>query len=281
MNANEVNGMAVLQKLLSLQLLKGLFGTLITIPLLNVHSLFMSLQTFSDQNDLENSFPGCETGSFSSRIAFLLSKEIFHLATHCIDLRSGSFNTYTAPQVHTNLKIEIAKNMAKIFQPPFIFDTDSKQGMFHLHQKENPIPTIVYQTGELNRLDKEGVKEGVRGIIRVMRELKMLAPLNITPKDSQKVPLVIESPISTYSPYSGLCKFYQSLGTEVKKDSLIAVISDPLGTKSKEKILSPSDGILMSRSTKVLIHEGECIFQIGQSRKTESEFWQANQEPIE
>jgi predicted deacylase len=262
MGQNEVNGIAIIERLLSLNLLKGLNGTLIAIPALNIYSLFMHSKYLPDQSDLEGAFPGSETGSFASRIAFLLSKQIFQVATHCIDIHSGANHIENLSQVRTHLESASARAMAQAFQPPVIYNVEPKEGMLHLLRRENPIPTIIYDTGEPDRLDEEGAREGVKGVIRVMRELKMLGSLQ---KEAQYAPRIVRSSLDIRSPGSGLFRFLKPLGAEVKKGNLVARISDPFGKKTREEILSPIDGILVSRSVAPLVHEGELIFTVAET----------------
>jgi len=77
MHGDEINGIAAVQKLLNLNLLKSLKGTLIAIPVMNVYGLLAQSRNLPDQRDLENAFPGSETGSFADRLAHLLMKEVF------------------------------------------------------------------------------------------------------------------------------------------------------------------------------------------------------------
>ncbi|MDE2357536.1 MAG: succinylglutamate desuccinylase/aspartoacylase family protein, partial [Alphaproteobacteria bacterium] len=73
MHGDEINGIAIIQKLLNLHLLKSLSGTLIAIPVLNIHGMIMNNRSLLDRRDLENSFPGSETGSFAARLAHVLT----------------------------------------------------------------------------------------------------------------------------------------------------------------------------------------------------------------
>jgi predicted deacylase len=262
MHGDEMNGIAMIQKLLNLHLLKSLSGTLIAIPVLNINGLIMQNRSLLDRRDLESSFPGNETGSFASRLAHLLTTEIFSLATHCIDLHSGEPQMEKQSQVQTFMQYEEARKMANAFGAPVTIDTDSQRGLLWLaHKEENPVPTIIYDTGETMRLDVNGIREGVKGIVRVMRHLQMLPPQKPSaPLES----IVVKSPPWIYSSSSGLCRFYKSLGDRIHKGSLIARISDPFGTQNKEEIFAPFDGMILARTSMPIVNEGDSIVQIVQ-----------------
>jgi uncharacterized protein len=277
MHGDGMNGIAMIEKLLNLNLLKSLSGTIIAIPVLNIYSLIMQSRDLPDHRDLEKAFPGSETGSFAARLANLLTTDIFNRATHCIDLHSGEPRTDKLSQIHTSLRFEGTEEMVKAFQAPVVIDTDEQRGLLRLMHQENPIPTIIFDTGEAMRINREGVREGVKGIVRVMRQLKMLPILPSRGKLGQekvRISTVVSSTKWIRSPCSGLWHFYQSLGSKVKKGALIARVSDPLGTKKREEILSPFDGIVISISSLPIAHEGDPTVEIGEfemeSEKSES-----------
>ncbi len=267
MHGDEMNGIAMIQKLLNLHLLKSLTGTLIAIPVLNINGLIMQSRSLPDQRDLEGSFPGSETGSFASRLAHLLTTEIFSLATHCIDLHAGEPQMEKQPQVHTLMQYEEAKNMARAFGAPVTIDTDSQRGLLWLaHKEENPVPTIIYDTGEPMRLDVHGIREGVKGIVRVMRHLQMLPAQKASAYAEESI--VVNSPPWIHSSSSGLCRFYKSLGDRIHKGALIARISDPFGTKNKEEIIAPCDGVILARTSRPIVNEGDTIVQIVETTRS-------------
>lgn len=267
MHGDEVNGIAICQKLLKLRLLKSIQGTLIVIPTINIYGMITSTRNLPDRRDLENSFPGSESGSFASRLAFFLSNEIFSKITHCIDLHTGEPHIAKFPQVKTSMDNSITTNMAYSFRAPVILNTKSHQGLLWLlHKKHNKIPTIIFETGEAFRLDKKGINAGVTGIIRVIKSLEMLQK---SPKEKNVfISPRLESEFWVRSPSSGLCQIFHKLGVYIAKGDIIAKISDPFGTDKEEKILSPFNGIIISANYRSIVNEGEPILQIGEMKES-------------
>lgn len=265
LHGDEISGISILQRLLGLNLLKSLRGTLIAIPVMNVYGLITKNQNLPDSTDLGKAFPGSEEGTFAARLARVLNKEIFSLATQCIVLHTGELQTKRWPQVHTYLGLDSAKQMAAAFQSSIVLNTEEKEGLFSLMHREKPIPTLFFETGEPLRLDIEGIKHGVRGIVKVMRHLEMLPPAI---SRSNELTSLIENPTWVVSHNSGLCRFYHTLGGKVKKGTLIARISDPFSTKKIEDVVSPVDGIVIAETTMPIVNEGEKIVQIGQIKET-------------
>lgn len=263
MNGYEVDGIAIIQSLLNLNLMKSLKGTLIAIPVMNVYGLINQSGYIPDGKKLKNSFPGLEKGSFAERLAYLLSKEIFDLATHCIYLSTTEIYAKSWPHIYTLFRHEPAKQLAMAFQSPIGLNTESTEGLLSLMHKENPIPTLIYESGEARRLDFEGVKQGMRGIVKVMRKIEMIPS---THSKSPQIVKIFDEPITILSHSSGICHFYCRIGKLVKKGALIARIRDPFSTKNIEDILSPADGVVLVQSSLPIVHEGDLIFQIAEMK---------------
>ena len=262
MHGDEVNGISIIQKLLSMNLLKSLAGTILAIPVMNVYGLMVSSRTLPDRRDLDGSFPGSETGSFSSRLAHTLNTQVIEKATHCIDLHTGEPLTQSLPQIHTNGNCHESIEMAKAFGSPVIMNTDSQHGMLWLSHKKNSIPSIIYEVGEAQKIHKMGVNLGVQGILSVMRSLEMLPPLK-TPRKEH--PYIISSVSKwIFSPSSGLCELAQELGAHVEVNKKLARISDPFGSQNVENIYSNTAGVIIASNISPIVNEGDPIVQIAE-----------------
>lgn len=264
MHGDEVNGIAITQKLLKLNLLKSVKGTLIVIPTINIYGMMTLSRNLPDRRDIESSFPGSETGSFASRLAHLLTTEIFDQITHCIDLHTGEPHISKFSQIKTSLQSKDAEKLALDFQAPVIVHTDSEEGLLWL-MKNRSIPTIIFETGQALRLDQSGVKIGVQGIIRVMRNLEML-PLS-PKKPAIRAPIKVDSRLWVRSSSSGLSEIFPKIGSFVTKDSVIATISDPFGSEKKEIVKAPFSGIIISVNNLPILNEGEPIVEIAEEKE--------------
>lgn len=261
MHGDEINGVAITERLLKLRLLQSIRGTLIVIPTMNIYGMINLSRNLPDRRDLDGSFPGSKSGSFASRLAYLLNEEVFTHITHCIDLRTGEPHITKLPQVQANTENPVAKHMAAYFQAPVILHSTSTQGLMCLqYREENPIPTIVYETGEALRLDSRGIKIGVRGVIRVMRQLNMLTT-SLKSNQTHSI-LDIERSKWVRAPSSGLCEIYNKIGNVVKKGERLARIYDPFGTEQRSEVTSPIDGIVVAKNHLPILNEGEPMLEI-------------------
>jgi predicted deacylase len=268
-HGDEMNGIAIIHKLLNTQLLKSLRGTLIALPTINVYGLMTLTRNLPDRRDLDGSFPGSVSGSFAARLAHHLTNEIFSKATHCIDIHTGEPYQSCLPQIQTNMKIPEAEKMARAFQPYVIVDTQSDRGL--LWQNSRGIPTLIYQAGEPLRIDERGIRNGFQGILRVMRSLDMLKLKG----KFEYSPIEVRSRNWLRAPGSGLCQPFKKLGAFVKKGELLAEIYDPFGTSQKFQIYSTQQGIILTLNTLPLVNEGDPIVELAPTEEEISpEAWE-------
>ncbi|MFZ0565280.1 MAG: succinylglutamate desuccinylase/aspartoacylase family protein [Chlamydiales bacterium] len=267
-HGDEMNGIAIIHRLLNASVLKTLRGTLIALPTVNVYGLMTLTRVLPDRRDLDGSFPGSVSGSFAARLAHHLSVEILSKATHCIDIHTGEPHQSCLPHIQTNLRSPETERIARAFQPYLIWDTLSERGL--LWQNAHNIHTLIYQTGEPLRLDERGIRIGFQGILRVMRSLDML---KLKGKLEYR-PVVVRVKRWLRAPGSGLCQQFKKPGAFIKKGDLLADIYDPFGTSQKFQIYSPHKGVILTHNTLPLVNEGDPIVELALTEETVSpEIW--------
>lgn len=232
---------------------------MIAIPALNVFGLLTQSRNYVDKSDLEISFPGVENGSFAERQAYLLSEHVLSIATHCVDLHTGGVHFYRFPQVYTSFENVEALEMAQAFKAPILQDTKQSRGLLWMMQKKG-IPALIYEAGESYRIDEREVRIGVKGLVNIMKQLRMTRSWRKTKVTLDSYP--VKETQEVYAPGSGLCQFMKTCGMHVKKNELIATIADPFGTGSRDKILSPFDGVIIGQNQYHLLTEGEFVVEI-------------------
>ena len=75
-HGDEINGVEIIRRLLQHKSLKNLRGTLLAIPIVNVHGFINHTRYLPDGRDLNRSFPGSQRGSLAGRLARLFLDEI-------------------------------------------------------------------------------------------------------------------------------------------------------------------------------------------------------------
>jgi predicted deacylase len=124
------------------------------------------------------------------------------------------------------------------------------------------IPVMIYEAGEALRFDELSIRAGIRGILQVMRKLGMLPPSERTVKSHT---VIARSTSWVRASTSGIVTGAVALGTRVKENDRLALISDPLGDL-EEAITAPFDGIVIGSSRLPLAHEGDALFHLADFR---------------
>jgi predicted deacylase len=261
-HGDELNGVEVIRRLLRRTALRSLRGTLLAVPIVNVHGFLEQSRYLPDRRDLNRSFPGSPAGSIASRLASTFMREVVLKSNLGIDLHTGAVDRANLPQVRAHLDDAETQAIARAFGAPVIVNAGLRDGSLRASAAEHGIPTIVYEAGEALRFDEFCIEAGVRGILRVMRHVGMLPAAKATRARSSVVASLTRW---VRAPASGIVTGKAALGSRVQEGQRLALVSDPLGNR-EEEVVSPFDGIVIGRSNLPLAHEGDAVFHIAAFR---------------
>jgi len=259
-HGDEINGVEIIRRLLRLPALKKLQGTIIALPIINVHGFINHSRYLPDRRDLNRSFPGSDKGSLAGRIANLFMQEIVSKSTHGIDIHTAAIHRDNLPQIRANLDDNETEKLARAFNVPVIISSNLRDGSLREAAAEYGIPMLLYEAGEALRFDEISIRAGVQGILNVMRELEML-PASRSKSKKISDPVVARSSSWVRSPESGILRAMVPLGGRVKKDTLLGVVADPFG-ETESQITTPYSGIIIGRTNLPLVNEGDAIYHI-------------------
>ena len=259
-HGDEINGIEIIRRVLKLPALKRMRGTLIAVPMVNVHGIINHSRYLPDRRDLNRSFPGSEKGPLALRLANLFMKEIVEKSTHGIDLHTGAIHRSNLPQIRANLDDKETESLATAFDVPVIISSNLRDGSLREAANEFGIPMLLYEAGEALRFDEVSIRAGVQGIINVMRALEMLPPSKRQTKKHFE-PVVARSSSWVRAPDSGILRAMVPLGGRVKKGTLLGIVADPFG-ETEVKVESLYNGIVIGRTNLPLVNEGDALYHI-------------------
>jgi len=267
-HGDEINGVEIIRRLVNQKQIKNLKGTIIAIPIVNVHGFISNSRYLPDGRDLNRSFPGSEKGSLSGRIAHTFFHNIVKKCTHGIDLHTGARHRDNLPQIRANLSDPEVKRLALSFGVPAIIDSKIRDGSLRAAGGDEDIPILLYEAGESLRFNEIAIRAGVRGVLNVLRELGMLNKQKVTSSDSSAI--ISRQTSWVRAPISGILRLLVPLGAKTSKGSVLGIISDPLG-QSEVRVMAPEEGIVIGRTNLPLTHEGDALFHIAYYRNQVSE----------
>ena len=258
-HGDELNGVEIIRRLLKRKSLQSIRGTLLAVPVVNVHGFLHQSRYLPDRRDLNRSFPGSAKGSIAARLANTFLKQIVNKADYGIDLHTGAINRSNLPQIRGNLGDEKTLGLARSFGVPVIVNANIRDNSLRASAAELGMPVLIYEAGEALRFDEVSIRAGLRGILNVMRAIGMLPEK----RPAQRIvnPVLAHSTSWVRAPASGIVNTGVHLGGSVAKGQRIASVSDPLGD-AEEIMVAPFDGIVIGCSNLPLAHEGDALFNV-------------------
>jgi predicted deacylase len=258
-HGDEINGVEIIRRVLKLPALKRLRGSLIAVPIVNVHGFINHSRYLPDRRDLNRTFPGSETGSLTARVANIFLHEIVAKCTHGIDLHTAAIHRDNLPQVRGDMDNPEIERMARAFGAPVILNGGLVDGSLRKLAMEAGVHTLLYEAGEALRFNELCIRGGVRGVTSVMRELGMLARSKRSPNRSEA--LVARSSTWIRAPQSGILRATVVLGARVKQGARLGIVADPFGEREVD-VCSTASGIIIGRTNIPLVHEGDALFHV-------------------
>ncbi|MDH3692013.1 MAG: M14 family metallopeptidase [Gammaproteobacteria bacterium] len=264
-HGDELNGVEIIRRMRSFRSLSRLHGTLVLAPIVNMFGFIHQSRYLPDRRDLNRCFPGSERGSIASRVAYKYFHEIVKHSTHIIDLHTGAINRDNLPQVRAALDEPGVKEMAMGFSIPVVVDSGLIENSLRYEAGKLGIPIITYEAGEALRLFERSIVTGVRGIVSVLRALKMLPSKRIQTVRAE--PYIARSTKWFRAPMDGMFRPLVKLGARVEAGDTLGVISAPFS--SEEAVLAAeSDGIIICIHKLPLVNEGEALFHIAHFKES-------------
>ncbi|HKX56501.1 MAG TPA: succinylglutamate desuccinylase/aspartoacylase family protein, partial [Xanthomonadales bacterium] len=153
-HGDEINGVEIIRRLLAHKALSRLHGTLLAIPVVNVHGFLDQNRYLPDRRDLNRSFPGSPKGSVAARLAHRFLNEIVLRSDCGIDLHTGTMHRANLPQVRASLDDEVTTRLALAFGAPVILDAQVRNGSLRSSAVKAGIPMLIYEAGEALRFNE-------------------------------------------------------------------------------------------------------------------------------
>lgn len=268
-HGDEINGVEIIRRVLRHTALRGLRGTLVAAPVVNVYGFIRQSRYLPDRRDLNRSFPGSDSGSLAARLAATVLNELLDGASHAIDLHTGALHRENLPQIRTSLaSADGIDELARAFGTPVILDAPLRPGSLRAEAAARQIPALVFEAGEALRFDEFAVRAGLRGILGVMRHLGMIRG-HVTGRNLAPDPLVARATTWVRSQVSGVLLSSTPLGAHVNEGDTIGWITDPF-LAAEEPVNAPSDGLVIGRTNLPLVTEGEALYHIALVRAPET-----------
>ena len=258
-HGDEVGGVDIIRRVLADIDPTTLNGTLIAVPIVNVHGFMTGDRYLPDRRDLNRSFPGTARGSLAGRVAHLMMTEIVAPSDVGIDLHTGSDHRTNLPQIRADLDDPATRSLAETFGAPVMIHARTRDGSLRHAAREHGATVLLYEGGEALRFDDWAIDAGVAGVNRVLASLGMI--------DGDAVPdrASVESRKTGWvrAGASGIARIECALGAEVAAGERLGVVSNSFG-KRLATIKASRSGVVIGRLEAPLVNRGDAVVHIAE-----------------
>jgi len=256
-HGDELNGIEVVRKVVEGLTPRRISGTVLAVPIANLHGFRRSSRYLPDRRDLNRFFPGTPTGSAASRIAWSLWDGVIRHCNSVIDLHTGSFHRTNLPQVRTDASDPRSLALAKGFGGALIINDGGQEGTLRRAARRAGIGSITYEAGEPLRFQEAEIARGVEGVRNVLAALGMSddAPLVFSPRVYQRTRWVRVDD-------GGIFFTRRRLGETVQAGDLLGTVTDPVSNERK-RVEAPARGRIIGMAVPQVVIPGFAAFHLG------------------
>ncbi|MBT8221078.1 MAG: succinylglutamate desuccinylase/aspartoacylase family protein [Bacteroidia bacterium] len=257
-HGDEINGVEIVRRCVS----DGVFeniqkGSVIAISLLNVYGFINFSREIPYGKDVNRSFPGTVSGSLASRVARVLTKKILPHVDCGVDYHTGGDSRYNFPQIRYTKGDPQAKELALAFGAPITLAKPAISKSLRKVSRDMGLTMLVYEGGEASRFDGFSINNGINGLKRLMKHLKMIKT------DIPSLPtrqFIKTTWVRAHQ--AGIFTWTKSSGHLITKGEPLGYINDPNGQVS-HKVLSKHDGFIIGHNNAPVVRQGDALFNIG------------------
>lgn len=252
---------------------KELSGTIILVQVANLPSfLKRTIYYGADGKNLNRVFPGKADGTITERVAYVLTEKLIRRADYVIDVHCGDNNESLRPYAgyvvnakSTKEFIETSRRMALATGIDFVKVASGRSADFntaaYLTNASSLLdkPSIAIESGELGKPQAEDVERIERGLLNVMRELKLLSGKTIQFKNQK----FIKRSQTLNSTATGLFYSLVSRNQKVKENDLLGYVTDFFGNHVQE-VRAPFAGVVLYYTATPPVSTGEPLVNLGE-----------------
>lgn len=272
----EYTPILALQNLLSRIDPKTLSGTVIMVHVANMPSFLKRTIYYSpvDGKNLNRVYPGKADGTVSERIAYQITREVIEKADYVMDIHSGDGNESLRHYTYWDVKaggsevVERSRQMALSFGFDHIVmdaerPTDPANSIYcSTTATTRGKPAITVESGALGMTDHESIARIERGVISILRHLKMMEgePLKV------ESPIFIDRNVVLRSEATGIFYPLVERGHSVRKGTLLGYVTDFFGNRVFD-LRAPFDSTVLYIIGTPPINRDEPLAMLGHIRQ--------------
>ncbi len=262
-HGDEINGVAIVRRLLDNIEPDDLQGDIIGVPVVNRFGFANQERYLPDRRDLNRFFPGDTSGSMASRIADALYRNVIAISDVGIDLHTAAQGQSNLCHVRGDADHADVRELMRAFGTPIALHGAGPKGSLRRAATDGGTPTIIFEAGEPSRFEHHAIEIGYNGVIRVMRHLGM------TNKRARRsdMQIIVRKSEWLRANHGGLLDLDVTPGDLLRTGQRVGIIHDPFG-RHVDEMLAPHSGVVISTATVPLCNPGNAVVHVGHLHKT-------------
>ncbi|MHC0445475.1 succinylglutamate desuccinylase/aspartoacylase family protein [Flavobacterium sp. 3-218] len=253
---------------------KKLKGTLIVVPIANVGSFYKRTPFVNplDGKNLNNAFPGSETGTITEQIANYIAKVIIPQSDVFLDIHGGDANedllpfvcyyNNTAEEKKTLLSAKLSEisGINHIVSYPYTITKTERAKYAFKQASQNEKTALSIEAGKLGNVQTESVHLIKKAVYNMLNYMEMYSNGTATVKNPSAVYLNNQEYVK--AEIAGIFHSTLKSGDYIKKGDKIGFITNEFG-KVLMEVKSQATGVILYKIGTPPVNMGETVFCIG------------------
>ena len=257
-HGDELNGIEIVRQVFETLTPGAISGTVVGVPVANLHGFRRSSRYLPDRRDLNRSFPGHPAGSSASRIANALFDGVIRHCDALVDFHTGSFHRTNLPQLRADLVRPEVVQLATAFGLSWIVHSEGQPGTLRRSAVDAGIPAITYEAGEPLRFQEGEIARGLQGT----RELLGHMGLIDARATERPPPTLIRASTWVRVDDGGIFLPSTRLGARVSTGELLGTVTDPI-LNERSEVRAPMGGRVIGMALPQVVIPGFAAFHLG------------------
>ena len=263
LHGNEINGVAIVRKLL--ETLDGHLdrGTLVAVPVANRFGFDSNDRYLPDRRDLNRHFPGDAKGNMAHRIAHQLFTKVVRHADCGIDLHTAADGNTNLCHIRGDADRAPVKQLMRATGLPVLVHGEGPKGSLRRAATEARVPTILFEAGEPGRFQRHVVDIGHHAVLRLLAYMGMTSARFQRPSFQA----LVRKTAWVRVDHGGILELRVEPGDLVAKGERIGTIYDPYG-RHVDHIEADRSGVVLGTATDPLANPGNAVVHLGEMQRT-------------
>lgn len=261
-HGDELNGIAIVRRVIDGLNPAKLRGTVVGIPVVNLAGFDHHDRYIGDHIDLNRCFSGEPSRSYPERVARGIFNDVIAHCDGVVDLHTGSSLRENMVQLRADLSHGEVAQLSKGFGDISVVQSRATPGTLRYAATKAGIAAVVMEIGGSRGLEYDKVCSGVDGVISLLRSAGMIGEKGFTPA-AQHIYL---GGGWIRAEFGGILVHRVELGAVVLQGQLLAEILDPFSSKTYQ-VTAPFDCTILGRAHSQQVRAGFALFRVAMEKQ--------------